>query len=115
MCEQYKLVFYVPVEAAEGVKAAVFATGAGRLGQYEQCCFETLGQGQFRPLAGAQPHLGSVGQLEQVAELKVELLCAAEHLGAAIHALQQAHPYEEPAFEVLALVDWRLYLPNASD
>lgn len=99
----YKLAFFVPLENAEEVKTAVFATGAGRIGLYEHCCFETQGTGQFRPLAGAQPHLGQVSQLEKVPELKVELVCEAALIRAAVAALKAAHPYEEPAYEV-----WRL-------
>ena len=99
----YKLAFFVPLEQAEAVKEAVFTTGAGRIGDYEACCFETRGTGQFRPLTGATPHIGQVDKLEQVAEVKVELVCADEHIRAAVQALRSAHPYEEPAFDV-----WRL-------
>ncbi len=99
----YKLAFFVPVENAESVKEAVFATGAGRIGDYEACCFQTPGVGQFRPLAGANPHIGRVGDLERVEELKVELVCEDACIHAAVAALRLAHPYEEPAFDV-----WRL-------
>ncbi|GED21662.1 YqfO family protein [Halomonas sp. 18H] len=99
----YKLAFFVPREDAEGVKEAVFATGAGRIGDYEACCFETPGSGQFRPLSGADPHIGRVGDLETVSELKVELVCDDALIHDAVAALRQAHPYEEPAFDV-----WRL-------
>lgn len=102
----YKLAFFVPVNDAESVKEAVFATGAGRIGDYEACCFQTLGQGQFRPLAGANPHLGQIGELERVEELKVELVCEDGLIQAAVAALKLAHPYEEPAFDV-----WRLESP----
>ncbi|MGM0985371.1 MAG: NGG1p interacting factor NIF3 [Pseudomonadota bacterium] len=99
----YKLAFFVPVADAEAVKEAVFATGAGRIGDYEACCFQTRGTGQFRPLAGADPHIGRVGDLEQVEELKVELVCEDSLVDKAIEALRSAHPYEEPAFDV-----WKL-------
>lgn len=99
----YKLAFFAPVADAEPVKEAVFATGAGRIGDYEACCFQTRGTGQFRPLAGADPHIGRVGDLEQVEELKVELVCEDSLIGKAIEALRAAHPYEEPAFDV-----WKL-------
>ncbi|MCE9663546.1 YqfO family protein [Halomonas sp. M5N1S17] len=99
----YKLAFYVPVEDAEAVKEAVFATGAGRIGNYEACCFQTPGTGQFRPLDGASPHIGQVGDLEQVEELKVELVCEDDLIEEAVAALRAAHPYEEPAFDV-----WKL-------
>ncbi|WP_104202550.1 YqfO family protein [Billgrantia saliphila] len=99
----YKLAFFVPVEDAEAVKEAVFATGAGRIGDYEACCFQTLGTGQFRPLDGADPHIGQVGELERVEEAKVELVCENHLIREAVTALKTAHPYEEPAFDV-----WKL-------
>jgi hypothetical protein len=101
----YKLAFFVPVAEAEAVKEAVFATGAGRIGNYEACCFQTRGTGQFRPLAGADPHIGQVGELEHVEELKVELVCEDSLIHAAVAALKLAHPYEEPAYEVWRLED----------
>lgn len=101
----YKLAFYVPVDAAESVKEAVFETGAGRLGHYAACCFQTRGTGQFRPLAGAEPHIGSVDSLTCVEELKVELACNDEVIHAAVAALRLAHPYEEPAFDVWQLAE----------
>ncbi|QJQ96105.1 MULTISPECIES: YqfO family protein [Halomonadaceae] len=99
----YKLAFFVPVEDADSVKQAIFDTGAGRIGNYEACCFQTRGTGQFRALEGADPHLGDVGTLERVEELKVELVCRDSLIHAAVAALKLAHPYEEPAFDV-----WRL-------
>ena len=102
----YKFAFFVPEEDAEAVKEAVFATGAGRIGLYEHCCFQTLGTGQFRPLEGADPHLGQVNQLEKVQELKVELVCEEAQIQAAVAAMKAAHPYEEPAYEVWRLEDF---------
>lgn len=101
----YKLAFFVPVDEADSVKEAVFETGAGRIGDYEACCFQTRGTGQFRPLDGADPHIGKVGELEFVDELKVELVCDDDHIQAAIAALKLAHPYEEVAYDVWALAD----------
>ena len=99
----YKFCFYVPVEYSEQVKQAVFETGAGKLGDYAECCWQTLGMGQFRPLAASQPFLGQTGKLEQVEELKVEMLCEPELIQQAVEALKQAHPYEEPAYEIIPL------------
>ena len=95
----YKFCFFVPDTHLEIVKNAVFATGAGRHGDYDQCCWQTSGQGQFRPLAGSTPYLGQQHQLENVKEHKVELLCRDELITEAISALRSSHPYEEPAFE----------------
>ncbi|MFZ2288534.1 MAG: YqfO family protein [Halopseudomonas yangmingensis] len=99
----YKLVFFVPESHLEPVKQAVFDAGGGRIGNYDRCCWQVLGQGQFRPLAGSQPFLGCTGELEQVAEWRVELVCEDVEVPAMIAALRRAHPYEEPAFDL-----WRL-------
>lgn len=101
----YKLCFYVPDSHLQAVKQAVFAAGAGLVGNYDSCCWQTLGQGQFRPLSGSQPFLGQAGQLEQVAEWKVELVVADELIELAVRALKSVHPYETPAFEVWRLTD----------
>jgi hypothetical protein len=100
----YKLVFFVPETHLEPVKSAVFAAGAGRIGDYDSCAWQTLGQGQFRPLPGSQPFIGQSGELERVAEYRVELVCADEHIKQAVKALRSAHPYEEPAFDVYPLL-----------
>ncbi|MEE2731193.1 MAG: YqfO family protein [Pseudomonadota bacterium] len=99
----YKLVFFVPEEHKEAVKAAVFATGAGKIGDYDACCWEVIGQGQFRPLAGANPFIGATGNLETVAEYRVELVCHDDLIRKAVAALKSAHPYEEPAYDVIKL------------
>lgn len=102
----YKLSFFVPVSHAEAVKTAVFLTGAGRIGDYESCCWQSLGTGQFRALAGSTPFVGEQGVLERVEELKVELVCANEFIQDAVTALKCAHPYEEPAYDVWKLADF---------
>ena len=101
----YKIVFFVPEAQLEEVKEAVFATGAGRIGDYEHCCWQFAGQGQFRPMEGADPFVGAVGELEKVAEYRVELVCEDELVRAAVAALKKAHPYEEPAYDVVQLAD----------
>ena len=100
----YKLCFYVPETHLEAVKAAVFAAGAGRIGDYDSCSWEVLGRGQFRPLAGSKPFLGQQGEVEQVAEYRVEMVCDAASIRGAVAALKRAHPYEEPAWDVVTLV-----------
>jgi hypothetical protein len=101
----YKLVFFVPDSHLDSVKSAVFAAGAGRIGNYDQCCWQVLGQGQFKPLSGATPYLGQHDQLEALPEYRVEMVCADEYIRAVIAALRTAHPYEEPAFDVWRLAD----------
>lgn len=100
-----KLCFYVPEDALEEVKAAVFAAGAGTFGHYRHCVWQTLGQGQFMPMPGANPHIGKVGALESVPEYKVEVLCNRQNAQAVEAALLKAHPYEAPAYDFTLL--WR--------
>jgi len=97
---RYKLVVFVPESHAEKVKAALFAAGAGRDGGYEHCCWQVKGLGQFRPLKGSQPFIGSEGGLEQVIEERLEMFCPAQELPGILQALIKAHPYEVPAYEV---------------
>ncbi len=99
----YKIAFFVPETHVEQVKEAMFAVGAGRIGNYDCCAWQTLGQGQFRALEGSDPFLGQQGIVERVAEYKVEMVCQDDLIAEAIKALRQAHPYEEPAFDL-----WRL-------
>ena len=99
----FQCVFYVPVADAKSVKQAVFHAGAGRLGQYTECCWEIEGFGQFRPMKGADPALGSAGTLEKVRELRVECIVAKEFKQAVKKALVHAHPYEEPAYHFIAV------------
>ncbi|MEH6638218.1 MAG: NGG1p interacting factor NIF3 [Porticoccaceae bacterium] len=99
----YKLCFYVPESALELVKGAVFDAGAGCVGNYERCCWQLLGEGQFRPLPGSNPHMGSTNQLEAVPEYRVEVVCDDEYIDAAVTALKKSHPYETPAFDVIKL------------
>lgn len=99
----YQIVFYVPESHRETVKNALFAAGAGRIGNYDQCAWECAGTGQFRPLAGSNPFLGAENNLHQVIEYRVELVCADNYLQATIAALRASHPYEEPAYSVFPL------------
>ena len=99
----YKLVFFVPEQHKEAVKQAVFAAGAGKIGNYEHCCWEVKGDGQFRPLAGSNPSIGQQDQLESVPEYRVELVCEGQLIKDVVLAMKAAHPYEEPAYDVWAL------------
>ena len=101
----YKLCFFVPEDHLEAVKTAIFAAGGGRIGDYDSCCWQTAGQGQFRPLTGATPFVGQHETLTRVPEYKVELVCDETHIRPAIAALRLAHPYEEPAYDVILLAD----------
>ncbi len=100
----YKLGFYVPSSHLEAVKSRCFAVGAGRIGDYEHCCWQTLGQGQFRPLPESSPFIGERGELEQLAEYRVEMVCERAVVRAVVDALIAAHPYETPAWDLVELV-----------
>lgn len=90
--------FYVPIKDAEKVKNAMFQAGAGRVGNYDYCSFETKGTGQFRPLSGSRPAIGAEGTLEMVEELKVDMVCEDNVVREVIAALKKSHPYETPAY-----------------
>ncbi|MEN9429637.1 MAG: hypothetical protein RJA86_496 [Pseudomonadota bacterium] len=100
----YKITFYVPVTHVELVKSVMFSAGAGQIGDYECCAWQALGVGQFRPLAGATPFIGTNGVLEYVAEYKVEMVCAEAYLQDVVAALKQNHPYQEPAYDVIKTI-----------
>jgi len=95
----YRLDVYVPESHLESLKEALFAAGAGRLGEYDCCCFQMPGTGQFRPSDRANPFVGKGGRLEKVAEWKLEMIVSEENLPAVLQALKLAHPYETPAFQ----------------
>ncbi|MFL0796873.1 MAG: YqfO family protein [Cellvibrionaceae bacterium] len=101
----YKLAFFVPESHLETVKNATFAAGAGRIGDYECCAWQTLGQGQFKPLEGSDPFIGEQGKIETVDEYRVEMVCEDGLINDAVSAMKQAHPYEEPAYDVWKLED----------
>ena len=101
----YKLCVFVPEHAADQVKQAMFEAGAGKIGDYDSCCWQVKGQGQFRPLAGSSPTIGRLDQLETVDEFRIEMVCADEYIEDAVAALKKSHPYEEPAYDVWKLED----------
>lgn len=96
----YKLVTFVPHENLETVAEALYQAGAGHIGNYSHCGFQTEGTGTFLPLAGANPSIGKPGRRETVAEIKLESVVHARCMPAVLAALRQAHPYETPAFDV---------------
>lgn len=100
-----KLVMYVPQGFEDALKEAVFAAGAGHLGAYSECAWQVLGTGQFRPSETARPAIGVRGEITQVSEWRIEVLVPEARKETVIDALRRAHPYEEPAFELIRL-DW---------
>ena len=99
-----KLVVFVPAEALDTVRDAVFAAGAGRIGDYERCSWYTEGTGTFLGGESAEPSVGEKGQEERVPELRLETVFPEDRHDEVIAALRMAHPYEEPAFDVYPLL-----------
>lgn len=97
-----KLVVFVPTEEADRLIDALAAAGAGAIGAYDRCAWVTEGSGTFRPLAGASPTLGHIGEIEQVREARVEMILPRGVRASVVAALRAVHPYEEPAFDILA-------------
>jgi hypothetical protein len=99
-----KLIVFVPPEALEVVREALFAAGAGRIGDYERCSWYTEGTGTFLGGAGTDPTIGERGREERVRELRLETVYPEDRHGEVIAALRGAHPYQEPAFDVYQLL-----------
>ena len=95
----HKLTVYIPVSHLESVKNALFAAGAGQYKNYDRCCWQVLGAGQFRPLDGSNPFLGEQGAEEHVPEYRVEMICRDDVVNTVAQALKKSHPYEEPAYD----------------
>ena len=101
-----KLVTFVPADAADALIDALAAAGAGDIGEYSRCAWMTTGTGTFLPGAGANPTLGERGRIETVSETRVEMVLPRQRRSNLVAALRSAHPYEEPAFDVLELAPW---------
>jgi hypothetical protein len=99
----HKLVWFVPREALDATREAVFAAGAGVIGNYTHCSWYTEGTGTFLGGEGTKPAVGQAGREERVAELRVETLVPDGLVEAVVAALREAHPYEEPAFDLYPL------------
>ncbi len=97
----YMLYFYVPEAHLDLVKNAIFAAGAGSIGNYKHCAWQTLGEGQFMPLSGSNAFIGEIDVLQAEPEYKVEIVCSKELIQAAVAALKRSHPYETPAYQVV--------------
>jgi dinuclear metal center YbgI/SA1388 family protein len=100
---EHKLTTFVPADAAEKVAQALFDAGAGRIGHYTRCSFRTTGTGTFMGDETTDPAVGRAGKYEQSAEVKIETLCPIARLPEIVAALRAAHPYEEPAFDLIQL------------
>ena len=99
-----KLIYYVPEAYLETTKDAIFQAGAGGVGNYEQCAWQVKGMGQFKPVKGANPFIGEVGELEKIPEWRVETIVPEDKAIDVARALKASHPYEEPAFEFVHII-----------
>jgi dinuclear metal center YbgI/SA1388 family protein len=97
---QYKLVTFLPIESVEKVSQAIFAAGAGRIGNYSSCGFRSEGDGTFFGESGTNPTIGQSGRLERASEIRLETVVPIARVGEVIAALRASHPYEEPAFDL---------------
>ena len=100
-----KLVVFVPREALDPVREALFEAGAGRIGDYERCSWYTEGTGTFLAGQSASPSLGQPGREPRLAELRLETVYPAEREAEVVAALRRAHPYEEPAFDLYPVAE----------
>ena len=99
----FKVVVFVPEADEPAVRQAMAQAGAGGLGRYRECSFSSAGVGGFRPMPGANPSIGRVGERAEVGERRLEMLAPADRLSAVVEALRAVHPYEEPAFDIFKL------------
>lgn len=102
---RYKLVWFAPREAVDDTRDAVFAAGAGQIGDYAHCSWYTAGTGTFLAGEGSDPSIGQIGREQRVSELRVETVVPADKAKEVVAALRKAHPYEEVAFELYPLVE----------
>jgi hypothetical protein len=100
----YRINFYVPESHLKTVKDAMFSAGAGKIGHYSNCCWQTQGRGEFIPSSNSNPHLGKAGVKHTEPEYKVEMTCADDVLQQVLHALINSHPYEEPAYDAYKMI-----------
>lgn len=100
----YLISFYVPESHLQDVTTALFNRGAGHIGNYDSCAWYTQGTGQFRPLDGSVPFIGTQDKVEYISEVKVEMVCKSHMITDVIQALVNSHPYEEPAYHAIEIL-----------
>lgn len=94
-------------ESLQSVLDAIASAGGGEIGHYTHCSFTVSGSGTFRPGAGADPHVGTVGAINRVPEIRVETFCERDKAKGVVQAIRAAHPYEEPVIYLIPLLDER--------
>lgn len=105
LSENVKVVIFVPETHANAVREAMAKSGAGKIGNYDSCSFSIKGIGRYRPLKGANPAIGEVGQLEMTCEERIEAICPVKCVKDMISAVKKAHPYEEMGYDIYPLLE----------
>lgn len=105
----YKIIVFVPKEYGEKIRQVLGEEGAGKQGCYDFCSGTSAQIGRFRPLKGAKPHIGKIGKITEVPEERIESICAGKDLPKVIQAVVKAHPYEEPAIDIIPILDWHQF------
>lgn len=104
VAERILIITTVPPEALEAVLSAIADAGGGIIGDYTHCAFTNLGDGRFKPAERAQPHIGQVGAINRVDEVRIETFCRRDVAKAVVAAIRASHPYEEPVIYLLPLL-----------
>lgn len=106
----FHVIVYAPEEQGTAIRKAAAEAGAGKIGNYDSCSFTSKGTGRYRPLEGANPYIGSLGNLEEVEEERIEFVVTEDVLSTVLSAVKDAHPYDEPAIHVLEMIDYKALL-----
>lgn len=101
--KKVKFQVFCPRESVEAVRLAIGKAGGGKFKNYDYCCFVSEGKGYFRPLQGAHPAIGTIGEITEVEEVKIECMCDEADIPAILAAVRVVHPYEEIAYDVIPL------------
>jgi dinuclear metal center YbgI/SA1388 family protein len=99
----FKFAVYVPIQHVDKVSQAIFKAGAGNIGRYTETSFNIAGKGTFKPMEGANPFIGKIGEKEEIQEIKIETVVAERNLDSVIQTMKDNHPYEEPAYDIYEL------------
>jgi hypothetical protein len=105
MSERVKIVVFVPEAYADVVRHAMAEAGGGQIGNYTDCTFSSKGIGRSRPGEGANPAIGTVGELEEIPEERIEVIADRDQAKVVIEAIKKVHPYEEVALDVYPLIE----------
>ena len=105
MSSLYHIIIYCPENCADAIRSAAANAGAGKIGNYDSCSFSSKGIGRFRPLEGSDPAIGTIEEIEEVAEERIEVVASEETIKNIITAITKVHPYEEPAIHVLPMAE----------